>query len=832
MANTRRRTTAPRLGSLSTILLVLAVIPSTALVALWIVSTKQLADTLQERARQHTLGDRVGELSALVATRLQGERRLTAEALAHPRAARDRLATERQRTDGAVHLFLSRTEDVAEAPPEMREALTALRDELELLPHLRRSVDQASTTQAQAYGSYTGVIRSTLRFHEALGKVNDPELLRRTRPLTELLWAQEMIAREDAVLTRAWVTGRVSRADRSQLADHIGAQRYLLEVRIAPDLPEKYRGQLRSVTASSEWREKEALERAVLRAGSEGLRQQVHRSDRWDAVLDGVREPLQELQTHLGTDVGRASAESLGDLRDRVAVYSAIGLGAVVVVIVLTVRLTVTLRRRVLAMRDEAARLESDLPAVVDRLAAGEKVDVDAEAPEIDHGADELGQLGRTLNQARRRLLETTVREAEQQQAFQRLLQRLARRTQILIGLQLRKLDEMERRHEDPEVLEGLFDLDHLTARLRRYEENMVILGGGQPQRRWRRPVRMLNVLRAALGEVQDYRRVQIEVPEDLWLAGRAVGPVVHVLAELMENATAFSKPPSPVETRAALVPRGIVVEIEDRGLGMEPEEYERCNRMMSGQPLTDMLSRADDVRLGLFVVARLAAGLGLSVEFRPSVFGGTRVIVLIPAELVADGPDDDDRDRDDTAPRAGRGTGRVVREGPRTPAEGRVVRQPADGTPDEAARTRTPAAAGPPAALPTRRRGQAMRAALGGGPQRDDHPEPAPRRGDERDGGTAADGPSATGDGAPAPLPRRVRQASLAPELRRPPRRAAAQAAAPPASPERSGATLGAFQRQSRRMHGPRRPQRPDQGREQGPDQQSATGASTPDPS
>lgn len=127
-------------------------------------------------------------------------------------------------------------------------------------------------------------------------------------------------------------------------------------------------------------------------------------------------------------------------------------------------------------------------------------MDVDAEIRLLEPTPDELGELGRALNLASRSAVSTAVRQAQQHRGFERLLQRIARRTQILIGLQLKKLDELENKHEDPEVLEGLFDLDHLTARLRRYEENLVILGGGLPQRRWRRPVRLLDVLRAAQG--------------------------------------------------------------------------------------------------------------------------------------------------------------------------------------------------------------------------------------------------------------------------------------------------------------------------------------------
>jgi hypothetical protein len=380
--------------------------------------------------------------------------------------------------------------------------------------------------------------------------------------------------------------------------------------------------------------------------------------------------------------------------------------------------------------------LQQRLPDVVARLERGENVDVDREVRLVEPTPDELGELGRALNAASRSAVSTAVRQAEQHRGFERLLQRIARRTQILIGLQLRKLDELERTHDDPAVLNGLFDLDHLTARLRRYEENLVILGGGQPQRRLHKPVQL-----------------------------RAVGPLVHILAELMENAAAFSKPPTPVEVRAALVSRGIAVEIEDRGLGMEPEQYAAANALMEAPPQLDVMTQADDVRLGLYVVARLSAGLGLRVELRPSAFGGTRVIVLLPEQMVVAQPD--------AAPP------QPVALPPQVPA---YPPGPWQHPNDAGTGRRAPYEDGE---LPFRARGHAMANVTAAGLWPPDEVEASPS-------------PPAEA----MPLPQRVRQASLAPELQVP--------AEPeeldepdlwtaPRRPGRSGATIGAFQRQSR---------------------------------
>ncbi|MBQ0984399.1 sensor histidine kinase [Streptomyces sp. F63] len=763
--------------SLRTVLLVLALIPSVALAALWGVSTARLALDWRLQARHAALADRGIALTGDLAAGLQEERRLTAESLAGPGSSRDALRKQRERTDRAVRAFRSGTDSgTAGLHGELRDALSRAREELRVLPDIRDSVDDGSGTQPVAFESFTVLIDSALQFADALGNTDNGAVSVRAQPLTDLMWATEMLAREDAVLTRGWTAGHLGKTERSRLVEWIGAQQYLLTDRIESRLSEAESAFHQDMTLKDAWHTKTVVEQTLLQLPLTEPGDLPREAGQWRKAMAGLRPPLRELTGRLAADFNRANDGSVRDLMARTVAASAIGLGAVVVVIGLSLWLTGSLRQRILALRDEAARLETELPAVVERLQRGEDIDVEAEVREVPHGDDELGRLGQALNLARRSAVETAVRETEQHRGFERLLQRIARRTQLLIGLQLKKLDEMERRHEDPEVLEGLFDLDHLAARLRRYEENLVILGGGQPQRRWRRPVPVLDVLRSALGEVQDYRRIQIEVQGRPWLSERAVGPVAHILAELMENAAVFSKPPNPVEARAGVVGRGLVVEIEDRGLGMEPEEYERLNAMMAEPPRMDMMSRADDARLGLYVVARLAAGLGLTLEFRPSVFGGTRVIVMIPAELVAGEPEPESDAPEGAAAPAGRAL----------PAA-RGAGEPKDAAQPSAAEEPSPG-------LPRRSRGQAAAAVTGGT--------------GTRDGGAAPHSGAVNGAGGGAsPLPRRVRQAGLTPELRNPPRRTGTDEDASPhahPAPERSGATVGAFQRQSRIIRGP----------------------------
>ncbi|SEG77781.1 Signal transduction histidine kinase [Nonomuraea solani] len=742
-----RRLAGVRRLPLRTVLLIVVFVPSVTFTPLLASGMYQLSSQWQaEKVQMDLATTTVGAPAADLFFSLDRERLRTAEMQADPSSTnRDKLAKQRAETDRAVSAFrpVSAVND-RRAQAGLTDAIAKTGRDLDLLTQQRGAVDSGWSSSQQAFNYYSEVLESDLGVLTALSNTDEGEVNSQAQTLVDLFWVVDMIGREDAILAAGWKTGRLTRDQYDLVAGAIGTKRHLLRSRVVPSLTGNETPH-RTLTTSNAWDTMSTLERRLVTSGISADSNRVTiRGDaaKWREAVDAVSEQVRDL---LGLRLANVAESGYSHANMLFVIFisvTSVGLLAVGLVIFTSWRLTSILRRRILHLRGEAHELQERLPKVVARLERGEDVDVDAEVHLVEPTPDELGELGQALNAASRSAVATAVRQAEQHRGFQRMLQRIARRTQILIGLQLKKLDELERKHEDPEVLEGLFDLDHLTARLRRYEENLVILGGGQPQRRWRKPVQLLDVLRAAQGEVQDYRRISIDVEGESWVAERAVGPLVHVLAELMENATTFSKPQTPVEVRAAQVSRGIAVEIEDRGLGMEPEQYAAANDLMRSPPQLDVMTHADDVRLGLYVVARLSAGLGLQVEMRSSAFGGTRVIVLLPETLVVDRP------RAAPEPETPQDT---------TPQEGRP--------PHEDAR------------LPTRSRGRAMANVTAASPDRDDPPP-------------SSDLP---------PLPQRVRQASLVTELKG----AADREEQPEAvrdQPRRSSATIGAFQRQSRR--------------------------------
>ncbi|MFD0328441.1 sensor histidine kinase [Streptacidiphilus monticola] len=214
----------------------------------------------------------------------------------------------------------------------------------------------------------------------------------------------------------------------------------------------------------------------------------------------------------------------------------------------------------------------------------------------------------------------------------------IARRLQSLVTRSLQELDALEGEVEDPELLGGLLRVDHLGTRLRRHVESLAVLGGATP-RRIGRPVAVYTVLRQALSEIEQYARVKILRPVEGTLKGHVVTDVIHLVAELIENATNFSRPETQVHVRAQLVAAGLAIEIDDRGLGIPLEERDRLERLLTRPDLVDLGEQLKDGRIGLFVVARLAQRHGIAVRAQSNIYGGTQAVVVIPLALLETEP-------------------------------------------------------------------------------------------------------------------------------------------------------------------------------------------------
>ncbi|MFD8809731.1 ATP-binding protein, partial [Streptomyces sp. NPDC059597] len=215
----------------------------------------------------------------------------------------------------------------------------------------------------------------------------------------------------------------------------------------------------------------------------------------------------------------------------------------------------------------------------------------------------------------------------------------LARRLQSLVHREISILDELENEIEDPDLLKGLFHVDHLATRIRRHAENLAVLGGAVSRRQWSNPVDMTEVLRSAIAEVEQYSRVKLVPPIDGELRGHAVADVIHLLAELVENATVFSAPQTQVLLRANLVTSGLAVEVEDRGLGMPVDEQHRMNALLADPDQVNVASLLADGRIGLYVVSQLARRHGIGVRLQTNIYGGVQAVLVIPQALLGPAP-------------------------------------------------------------------------------------------------------------------------------------------------------------------------------------------------
>ncbi|MFB6892235.1 sensor histidine kinase [Kitasatospora sp. NPDC056327] len=328
----------------------------------------------------------------------------------------------------------------------------------------------------------------------------------------------------------------------------------------------------------------------------------------------------------------------LRDAGERTAVYA--GSAAVAAVLLWSlargIRAARVLPDRLAGLQAETLALaQQEIPQIVARLQTGESVPIPPAWAPSRRAGDEVQRTADGLAAVRQAAVAAIVRQAQGREGTKKVFLNIARRTQILIHRQISMLDALEREHEDPELLRELFAVDHLATRMRRNAENLVILGGALPARRWRNAVPMVNVLRSAVSETENYSRVVVQGVPRSSLSGQAVADVIHLVAELIENGTTFSPPYTQVQVSAQEVPKGLAVEVEDRGLGMAEEEYERLNDYLANPPELDVSALGDDLRLGLFVVARLAARHDIQVTLRPSPYGGTRAVVLVPAVLL-----------------------------------------------------------------------------------------------------------------------------------------------------------------------------------------------------
>jgi signal transduction histidine kinase len=595
--------------------------------------------------RHGTQASRVSAATAMVAKvtdltqELQGERDLVmAYVGAGKRGERAAMHAQRRRVDQRLAAFNSSLERLKLDGYGRLFQTTVQTAERRLteLNRQRRTIDSTTPMSlADVSTYYNDTISNLLAVTaEVQNETDDRQLARRLSTMSSLAQAKESVSRSRGFLSGAQARGGFRAGDAERFASLIGAEdTWLAQFRNTATEEEV---QLFEDTVIGPDIARVATLRARALAEAAGTRLNIDPRV-WASASTTKVNLLRAVETRL---VARAEAESAASKqaarRQTVLVSVLIGLA-----LVLSIGLSLAAVRpmvRSLRRLEQAALdvAERRLPNVVERLATAgpdDQIDLSASHGQIPvHGRDEIGRVTKAFNSVHEVAVRVATEQAALRQSIADLFLNLARRSQTLVGRQLQMIDELERHERDPDALDRLFQLDHLATRMRRNAEDLIVLSGAQPPRRWSHPVPLVEVVHGAIGEVEDYTRVELLPLADLGVAGQAVSDIVHLLAELIENATAFSQPETKVTVAGEPTADGYVLEIEDRGLGMNDEELTVANQRLERPPSIDLgLSR----RLGLYVVAKLAARHGIKVRLRHSWCGGLTALVKLPQALL-----------------------------------------------------------------------------------------------------------------------------------------------------------------------------------------------------
>lgn len=618
----------------------LLMVPVVSLLALWAYATVSTAQDVARLRQSQQVDAELRSPVATAVTALQAER---TAAVRYATAPGTDDGSELQglaaRTDRAVAgLRLggdSTVADSEELPAGVSGRLEAFVTDAEHLRALRTAVLDHKAGWDTVYVQYTKAIGTAFTVDGALTGIQQADVGSDARVLLEFTRAAEALAQEDTLLGGAR-TARSLQGERLRLfGAAVAARRTLTETAVA-DLPAAQRTAWRTLADSHPYTALGTAEDGILDAAPGTKPAGIAPQAAWSAAHARVQDGMRSIATDTGRVVaGRADPVTRGLLSPAGAAVL-LGLSAVVASLVISVRIGRGLVIELVSLRNDALEIaRHKLPEAMRRLRTGEELDIQAEAPAGPPAEDETGQVSEALTTVHRAALRAAVERAELASGISGVFVNLARRSQVLVHRQLSLLDSMERRSDDPDELSDLFRLDHLTTRMRRHAESLIILSGAAPGRAWRMPVSLTNVVRAAVSEIEDYARVEVRRLPEAHVIGAAVADLTHLLAELVENAAQFSPPHTRVRVTGEPVGNGYALEIEDRGLGMGAESLAAANRRIEQSEVLDLF---DSDRLGLFVVSRLASRHDVKVHLRTSPYGGTTAVVLLPTVLLHGG--------------------------------------------------------------------------------------------------------------------------------------------------------------------------------------------------
>ncbi|MEV5592056.1 nitrate- and nitrite sensing domain-containing protein, partial [Nonomuraea pusilla] len=624
-------------------LLVLVVLPTIAALILGGFRVTTSVGSAIEYQRVNELAVLAGKMAELTHA-LELERDLSTSYVAQGRrVGAAKMETQYKTVNSAVEAVRSEIEDLSKSESAERTEAVKIRNRLDELANARKAAADSQLDTRSVIRLYEQIIRDLTSFNDDLDRgAVDEELADGVAAFAALSRAKEQASRERAILMAGLVEKRLStalfddllvaRAQRdSELATFRShatiAQRNIYDNTVTgQDVDRAEAIRARALVLNAEGRF--LIDKALgTRTGST-----------WFDASTQTIERMRKAEEQMAQAIILRS-RTLEESEQRNAVVVAIAIVALLLAVVLvTVVMARSLVRPLRRLRGEALQIAgSRLPDKVRRLReSGTADDLSVEPIGVD-SHDEIGEVARAFDEVHREAVRLAGEEARLRSNVNAMFVNLSRRSQTLVERQITLIDGLEQGEQDEDRLANLFKLDHLATRMRRNSENLLVLAGQDPPRRWSKPVKLVDVARASLSEVENYERVVLQVPDGVSVAGQAVNDTIHLLAELVENALSFS----PRETRVTVSGSridggGVMLSVSDSGIGMTGDELAAANLRLAEAATVDVsVSR----RMGLFVVSRLAHRHGIRVQLRPHGNGGLTAMVLMPEALLASGP-------------------------------------------------------------------------------------------------------------------------------------------------------------------------------------------------
>jgi signal transduction histidine kinase len=635
-------------------LLLLIIVPTVSAIALGGISIASSIRSFSSYQRVDTLAT-LGQQVSVLAQALEDERDQTAFFIGMGTAGGRAAALSGNAASAAneltvLHLAVSVTNrSVAKVrtlaaqigtsySPEAQQAASQALTALNGLPELRSAATKTQLPVLVMVRNYTQVIDQVLALDNQISQVaGDAALAQTVRVLGLVTAMQENASQQRALLATALLQGGFGPGQESALESAQSSQSSnLTAFNASADLAQQ--GQWsNSVDGAFTYQASADEDQAITLQDANGsLAQDSSTPEDWYGDMSNA---VDAQMGAVSRELAAAAAARAKVLRNE-AIFTAVAVGTAVVIALLLALIFITVIGRSMvrplrALRAGALEVAGlRLPEAVRQMnETGAAVSLDVEPIEVD-SSDEIGEVARAFDQVHREALRLAANEAALRGNVNAMFVNLSRRSQSLVERQIQMIDDLEQGEQDAERLSSLFQMDHLATRMRRNSENLLVLAGHDSSRRWNQPVALVDVLRAAVSEIEQYERVSLNVQPGISVRGHAVNDTVHLLAELAENATSFSSAETPVTISGHLLSSGgVLLDITDQGVGMGAEEMAHANWRLDNPPVVDV---AVSRRMGLFVVARLAARHGVRVRLRPAASGGLTALVWLPDEVVS----------------------------------------------------------------------------------------------------------------------------------------------------------------------------------------------------